>query len=281
VYPQGRGTEYYAYDGDGRVTDGSGNVQAKIDYGVWGIPTVTSYNGYEGSSDVAYTGKERDQTGLYYFNARYYDASLGRFITEDPARNGMNWFVYCGNNPLSSTDPTGLWEAIGAQNAAGDSADDRRQYRAYLDEERYSNEGYRHQYKINSSYELILISVTQKLGQEYIPGINDCDIWVEDVFFYAGINLSSRWGPARSTTVSGHTGRIADELSPIPDMEWNVFFQGYNHTGIIKVNMNGSVDIFHNGWNPDEIWESRTYHYISVEEFERRWSGQKVYWPIK
>jgi len=83
-------------------------VQARIDYSEWGVPAVTNYNGYEGSSDVSYTGKERDATGLYYFNARYYDASLGRFITEDPARNGMNWFVYCGNNPLRFVDPTGL-----------------------------------------------------------------------------------------------------------------------------------------------------------------------------
>jgi len=87
-------------------------VQAKLGYSVWGIPTVTNYGGYEGSGDISYTGKERDQTGLYYFNARYYDASIGRFITEDPARNGMNWFVYCGNNPLSATDPTGLAEII-------------------------------------------------------------------------------------------------------------------------------------------------------------------------
>ncbi len=90
------------------VTDSTGVVQAKIDYSVWGVPTVTNYNGYDGSLDVSYTGKERDAMGLYYFNARYYDPSIGRFITEDPARNDMNWFVYCGNNPLSFIDPSGL-----------------------------------------------------------------------------------------------------------------------------------------------------------------------------
>jgi len=45
---------------------------------------------------------------LYYFNTRWYDPNLGRFITEDPIRDGGNWFAYCGNNPLSFTDPTGL-----------------------------------------------------------------------------------------------------------------------------------------------------------------------------
>jgi RHS repeat-associated protein len=90
------------------VADTSGSIKAKIDYSVWGTPTVTNYNGYDGSLDVSYTGKERDATGLSYFNARYYDPLAGRFYSEDPIRDGMNWFVYCGNNPLSSTDSTGL-----------------------------------------------------------------------------------------------------------------------------------------------------------------------------
>jgi len=33
---------------------------------------------------------------------------LGRFITEDPVKDGVNWFVYCGNNPMVFVDPTGL-----------------------------------------------------------------------------------------------------------------------------------------------------------------------------
>ncbi len=90
------------------VTDTAGTVKAKIDYAVWGGSTVTNYNGYDGSQDVSYTGKERDATGLYYFNARYYDCVAGRFYSEDPVRDGGNWFVYCGNNPLSFTDPSGL-----------------------------------------------------------------------------------------------------------------------------------------------------------------------------
>lgn len=46
--------------------------------------------------------------GLYYFNARWYDAQLGRFITEDPEKDGTNWYAYVNNNPLTFVDPTGL-----------------------------------------------------------------------------------------------------------------------------------------------------------------------------
>ena len=56
-----------------------------------------------------FTSKEMDpDTGLYYFNARWYDPTLGRFITEDPIKDGLNWYGYCANNPLRYTDPTGL-----------------------------------------------------------------------------------------------------------------------------------------------------------------------------
>ncbi len=45
---------------------------------------------------------------LYYYNARFYDPTLGRFMTEDPARSGGNWYVYADSEPLSGIDPTGL-----------------------------------------------------------------------------------------------------------------------------------------------------------------------------
>ena len=61
----------------------------------------------------SYGGKELDaETNLYYFNARYYDATIGRFINVDPIQDGTNWYVYCSNNPLSFVDPTGLRELM-------------------------------------------------------------------------------------------------------------------------------------------------------------------------
>jgi hypothetical protein len=47
------------------------------------------------------------ETGLYYFNQRYYDPSLGRFLTEDPAGQGLNPYAYAGNSPLMYVDPDG------------------------------------------------------------------------------------------------------------------------------------------------------------------------------
>ena len=70
-----------------------------------------------------FTGKEEDGTGLYYFGARYYDKSLGRWITPDPALSrtppakyfgnpqSLNPYVYCCNNPLRNIDIEG-WAMI-------------------------------------------------------------------------------------------------------------------------------------------------------------------------
>ena len=66
-----------------------------------------------GKAKYTYGGKELDSsTNLYYFNARYYDATIGRFINVDPIQDGLNWYVYCNNNPLNRVDPTGLKDPI-------------------------------------------------------------------------------------------------------------------------------------------------------------------------
>jgi hypothetical protein len=38
---------------------------------------------------------------------RYMDPVTGRFVSEDPAGSGANWFAYCGSNPVVATDPSG------------------------------------------------------------------------------------------------------------------------------------------------------------------------------
>ncbi len=57
-----------------------------------------------------YNGKERDdETGLYYYGARYYAAWLGRWVSCDPAGfvDGVNLFQYTNNNPINFQDNVG------------------------------------------------------------------------------------------------------------------------------------------------------------------------------
>ena len=62
---------------------------------------------------MLYCGEYYDvESGFIYLRNRYYDPSIGRFITEDPAQSGTNWYVYANNNPLTYIDPWGLY-AVG------------------------------------------------------------------------------------------------------------------------------------------------------------------------
>jgi len=60
-----------------------------------------------------FTGQRLDGTGLYYYNARYYDPQIGRFINADTVIKNpadpqcFNRYSYCLNNPLKYEDPTG------------------------------------------------------------------------------------------------------------------------------------------------------------------------------
>lgn len=56
------------------------------------------------------------ETGWYYLNARYYSSAMGRFISPDELSildetksqiNGLNLYMYCGDNPVMNVDPSG------------------------------------------------------------------------------------------------------------------------------------------------------------------------------
>jgi len=64
------------------------------------------------STAYAFTAKKYDpETGLYFYRARYYDPTQGRFLTKDPigfAGGDVNLYAYVGNNPVNWVDPSGL-----------------------------------------------------------------------------------------------------------------------------------------------------------------------------
>ena len=102
-------TSYYHADGLGSVTslsNAAGALAQTYGYDAFGKQTSSS-----GSltNPFQYTARESDtETSLYYYRARYYDQSIGRFLSEDPTRDHENWYAYTGNRPTVFNDPSGL-----------------------------------------------------------------------------------------------------------------------------------------------------------------------------
>src|SRR5262245_29072000 len=82
-------------------------------YSPYGESTVLGDG--EGNA-IQYTARENDNTGLYYYRARYYDPVLKRFIAEDPVglAAGLNLYAYADGDPISRTDPKGELAVVGA-----------------------------------------------------------------------------------------------------------------------------------------------------------------------
>jgi len=91
------------------LSDDAGTTQTSYTYEPFGNTTVS---GQASGNSFQYTGRENDGTGLYYYRARYYHPSLGRFIREDPlgfAGGDVNRYAYILNAPTNDKDPTGLF----------------------------------------------------------------------------------------------------------------------------------------------------------------------------
>jgi RHS repeat-associated protein len=108
----GANLRWFLADEQGTIKDVVDNTGAVIDH--------ISYDSYgrivnqTNPLDLryAYTGREWDgETGQYYYRARYYDPTVGRFINEDPLGFGAgdtNIYRYVGNSPTNAVDPSGL-----------------------------------------------------------------------------------------------------------------------------------------------------------------------------
>lgn len=101
---------------------------ARYTYDAWGkVLSVTDANGNANTSStfignvnpIRYRGYYYDtETGWYYLNSRYYDPEVKQFINEDAILDinrsftGLNLFVYCNNNPVMYSDPSGYISSI-------------------------------------------------------------------------------------------------------------------------------------------------------------------------
>ena len=123
---QSAGVFYYLKDHLGSVSDvidGTGSILQRIQYNAFGgIRAVTDASGADIATNpvlntsFTFTGREKESevAGLYYYRARYYDSSIGRFLQEDPEPGLLSTpssfntkYAYSNNKPSYLNDPSG------------------------------------------------------------------------------------------------------------------------------------------------------------------------------
>jgi RHS repeat-associated protein len=110
-----KGNTYYVYHHDGTghtvaLTNASNEVINRYAYSPYGELLGQQESFTQPFKYAGQVGIFTESENLYYMRARYYDAEVGRFISEDPAGfvDGPNLYAYVGGNPIMAVDPTGL-----------------------------------------------------------------------------------------------------------------------------------------------------------------------------
>jgi RHS repeat-associated protein len=97
-------------DSTSLTVNASGQVVSELRYKAWG---EIRYSSGTTPTDYTYTGQYSyvEDFGLHFYNARWYDSSLGRFAQADTivpgGVQGLDRYAYVQNNPLLYIDPSG------------------------------------------------------------------------------------------------------------------------------------------------------------------------------
>jgi len=106
----GYGYRFPLYDGTGTargLVDVNQTVTDSYALDAFGTPTGAAQSTPNPYRYGGAWGYMTDPSGLQQLGARFYWPELGRFVQQDPIGDGMNWYAYVDNQPLTHVDPEG------------------------------------------------------------------------------------------------------------------------------------------------------------------------------
>ena len=133
-------------------------------------------------TDFGYTGQRFEaDLGLYDYNARYYNPTLGRFISTDMIvpnvanPQDLNRYAYAANNPLRYVDPTGHWYGPDDYDPAGIETLEER----YAFAEMSGDESILRWYGGTDEPPFMTLEGVASLVVDFMPGVGDAKGFVE------------------------------------------------------------------------------------------------------
>ncbi|KPJ58544.1 MAG: hypothetical protein AMJ46_14050, partial [Latescibacteria bacterium DG_63] len=110
--PSSASAHYYDFDALGStagLSGGAGAYENRYAYQPFGEKTLSEETVPNSFEFVAAYGVMEEATGLQFMRARFYDPTVGRFLSEDPLQTpAANQYTYVNNTPTTCVDPTGL-----------------------------------------------------------------------------------------------------------------------------------------------------------------------------
>ncbi len=226
------------------VSDENGNNVEYSKYAPYGKEALSVKRQAESITEREYTGQIADKnTQLAYYNARYYDPVLSRFISADSVNDQLNRYSYVGGNPIMRNDPGGDREEEGWGRIDNDTEsieDYQLGWTKGIHEGIFIKGGINLSYKENDiTITATTVNMPQKMKaimESYIrglpEGLRNYSKYTQSIFAYDNADMERMMGLGIAAFAYSKVpviGINADVFSYKPSLQQNTFAHEYAH----------------------------------------------------
>ncbi len=221
------------------LVNSSGTVTKRYEYDAFGVELNPDEND---TNPYRYCAEYFDvESGTIYLRARYYSPNHGRFTQLDPARDGLNWYAYCSNNPILFVDPWGLSEELGS----------------YYNIENDPNAAIKVEVEGNTVIVTAYVYITGAAADKDCGGSTYRELVVQ--------GIRNKW--SGQYTVNGQDVTVEVRIADLNDGNLHIIAEGQKSIPIEIVDEAGISNVSRNGdWGKDNNGKMTIYTYFADGE---------------